>query len=186
MSPSPEQLSFEILERFRAALKTAGAPLASAIDPGLSDEQIDDVAAELGMAVPPELRTLWRWGCPADSAGDQEAGWDVNARFELWPPSYAVVATRHYQGWYEPLPAHIAFAGPPQSSCLLVRGDDTAPTSPVIAAYIDDPDTSDAAPSLGALFQLWTEQLAGGEYKFIGDEWHPLDDPLPQPYVRGD
>lgn len=51
--------------------------------------------------------------------------------------------------------------------------------------YIDDPDTSEAAPSLGALFQLWTEQLARGEYKFIGDEWHPLDGPLPEPYIRG-
>ena len=68
------ELSFDILDRFRAALKTAGAPLASAIDPGLSDAQIDEVAAELGMAVPPELRTLWRWGCPSSTANVRQGG----------------------------------------------------------------------------------------------------------------
>ena len=94
----------------------------------------------------------------------------------------AVVATRRYEHSYAPLPAHIAFAGPPQDGCLIVPSDDIAPTSPVLKAYFADSDTIDAGPSLGSLFELWTEQLASGDYKFIGDEWQSLDGPLP--YVR--
>ena len=93
-----------------------------------------------------------------------------------------MLATREYQRSYEPLPGHIAFAGPPQDNCLIVPGDSTAPISPVIYAYLDDEDTIDAGPSLGTLFELWTEQLEHGDFKFTGDRWQSLDGP--PPFVR--
>lgn len=73
----------------------------------------------------------------------------------------------------------IAFGGPSQDAYLLIEGDATNAVSPVIYAFIDDPDTLGAAPSLGALFTLWTEQLASGDYRYVGDEWQPLDGPRP-------
>jgi hypothetical protein len=177
VSAIPVQLSVQLLERFRAALRAAGAPLGDAIGPGLSDAQIDELAVELGAAVPPELRTLWSWGYPASTWTD--GGWDINPSFELWPPSHAVLATRHYQQSFEPLAAHIAFAGPPQTDYLIVPGNESTPTSPVLIVSLEDPGKTHAAPSLGALFQLWTEQLARGDFRFVGDEWQPPYGPLP-------
>lgn len=181
MKADPEELSPELLERFRAALHSAGAPLGNLVEPGLTDEQIDQVAIELGVRVPPELRVLWRWGQPSEAGGAQEGGWDINPRFELWPPPSAITATRNYRALKPELGSHIAIAGPPQGGCLLVRGDQQAPTSRVVYALTDDPDILDAAPSLGALFQIWTAQLANGDYAFAEGEWQALGGPLPFP-----
>ena len=179
MTTEARPLSPEILEEFRAALKTAGSPLGHSIDPGLSDEQIDQLAADLGVDVPPELRTLWRWGSPSPAAAKREGGWDINPSFELWPPAVAVKVTGKYRSYISGISRYITFAGPPQGGCLLVLGDQTEPTCQVIYALIDDPDKLSAAPSLGTLFQLWTDQLTGGHYRFVGDEWETLDGPTP-------
>lgn len=179
MSTEATELTTEILERFRAALRIAGAPLGDAIEPGLSDAEIDAVEVQLGVAVPPELRTLWKWGRPSETRADpQNGGWDINPEFELWPPANAVAMTQTFRSLIPEVSRQIAFAGPPQDSCLMVDGDQTGATSSVRYVMIEEPDSFSAAPSLGALFQLWTDQLAGGDYKFSGDEWESLDGPL--------
>lgn len=170
------ELTTEILERFRAALRTAGAPLGDAIGPGISDAEIDEVGAQLGVGVPRELRTLWRWGQPTADAATREAGYDVNARYELWAPADAIKATLFYRPFITELANCIAFAGPPQDGCLVVEGNAGTVTSPAFEAYVGDNslihDGASLAPSLGTLFALWARQLECGDYTYDGREWH--------------
>lgn len=176
MSPDATPLTFEILDRFRAALQRAGAPLGDEIEPGLTEEQINDLAGQLGVGVPPELRTLWLWGTAPATPHAVDA-WDINPEFELWPPAVALAQTKNYR-LDETVPRNtIAFGGPSGEGYLLVKADDATAVSGVTYAFIDDPETLSAAPSLGALFELWAAQLAGGDYRYVADEWQPLDGP---------
>ncbi len=185
MSQDAFPLTVEILENFRAALQTAGAPLGTAIGPGLTDDEIARYSSELGVTIPPELRTLWEWGCPSKEASTTEAGWDFNPAFEFWSPEIVVRMTDSYRDSDADLTNYIAFAGPPQDGCLVIAGDEGASTSEVREWYIDYPAPVDSgpslAPSLGVLFFLWTKQLTEA-YTFSGGLWHP-EDPLPLPKV---
>lgn len=185
MSQDAFPLANEVLEQFRAALQQAGAPLGAAIGPGLSDSEIERYAGKLGVPVPPELQTLWRWGCPSPDASTIEAGWDINPEYELWTPQIVVGMTDDWRDSDPDLARCIAFAGPPQDGCLIITGDDRAAVSPVKGWYIDSmtpvSDKPILAPSLGVLFHLWTEQLTSADgYTFSGGLWDP-EDPLPWP-----
>lgn len=178
MSQDPFQLTSEILDRFVDALRHAGAPLGDEIQPGLSDDAIDHVGRQIRVEIPPELRVLWRWGVAPTDIRTPDS-WDVNPEFQIWPPATAIKQTKRYRKDDMVSRSTIAFGGPSQDAYLLVEGGATKPVSPVVYAFIDDPDTLGAAPSLGALFTLWTEQLAAGDYRYTGNEWEPLDGPTP-------
>lgn len=176
MSNDTPALTAEILDRFHQALRHAGAPLGNEIGPGLSDEQIDRLTEPLGLQAPPELRTLWRWGtAPIEPATN--ASWEINPEFDLWPPAQAIKETKEHRLDKTVSRATIAFGGPTGDAYLLVDGNSDAATSRVTYADIEDPETISAAPSLGALFVLWTDQLAGGDYRYVEDRWEPLDGP---------
>lgn len=177
-SSGPTTLSTEVLERFRAALKTANALLGDEIEAGISDDEIDQLATELGVGVPPELRTLWKWGRPSADARRRDAGWDINRDFQLWSPTAALEGTRYYRSLMPELGPYIAFAGPRQGGCLIIRGDHSA-VSPVIEFYVEDSDPVDEAvaiaPSLGAVFELFANELEAGAFKYVGDRWEPWE-----------
>lgn len=181
MSRSDAQpLTVEILDRFGETLRHAGAPLGNEIQPGLSDGEIDAIGAELGVAVPSELRTLWRWGT-APSEPRLEDSWDINYRLELWPPSYAVSRTKEHRRDEFVSQTTIAFGGPANRGWFLVEGGALHATSPVIYRLIDDPDPGSAAPSLGTLVEYWARQLAERAYYYDGERWYPDDGPRPWP-----
>lgn len=177
MSSEAPSLTPAILDEFRAALVHAGAPLGTEIQPGLNDEQIDQLGKELRVDVPAELRTLWRWG-QAPTAKLTPGSWEVNPEFELWPASQAIRETEQYRLGGSASRHNIALGGPRGEGFLLVEGDRDSPSSRVTYAFIEDPDTLVAAPSIGALVQLWTHQLADGEYRYLDGQWDPLDGPL--------
>ena len=178
MSIEPVPLTPEILERFREALVHAGAPIGDEIAPGLSDEQIDRLVGEVGVQVPQELRTLWRWGSPA-SAPRTHASWEINPEFPWWPPARAIKETQNYRLDKTVPRTTIAFGGPSGNGYLLVEGNSNTTTSQVFLADIEDPDTLIAAPSVGALVQLWTRQLSNGDYRYDAGRWQPEDFPVP-------
>lgn len=176
MTSHAPRLSAEILDRFREALRFAGAPLGGEIGPGLTDAEINRLGDHVGVNVPQELRTLWRWGTVPETQSTPDS-WDINPVFELWPPALAITETKAYRVADTARHRALAFGGPSQDGYLLAEADAEALISRVIYARIDDPNSIAAAPSLGAIFTLWTEQLAAGDYKFVGDEWRPLTGP---------
>jgi len=52
-----EALLDELVRRWRAF----DAPIARQLAPGLSDAAMEVVVEPLGLRVPPEARTLWKW-----------------------------------------------------------------------------------------------------------------------------
>lgn len=92
MSTHAIPLTTEILDDFRAGLRRAGAPLADEFEPGLTEAEIDELGRQLGVRVPGELRTLWRWGT-VRPRGVLSNFWSAAAGHELWPPAVAVSET---------------------------------------------------------------------------------------------
>lgn len=182
MSANPAELSVETLERFRVSLRRAEAPLGQAIEPGLTSAELDELEAELSVRLPRELRTLWSWGRPSSATVDRNlGGWDINPSFQLWPPDQAIAATRDFRSLTPELTEYVAFAGPSQDDCLMVAGDEAGATNSLILAFTEDPYPLELTPSLGALFQLWADQLESGEYRFSfsANRWESIDGPLP-------
>ncbi len=179
MSSSPLQLSPEMLDRYLAALRAAGAPLADNLGPGLSDQEIDELLAPLGLAASPELRTLWGWRITSMASAPQPDAFDLNPDFELWPPEIAVKQTENYRdhtdGGHRP---SVAVAGA-KWEWLLVLCDpnSAAATAPIEHFLLDEPTFATRAPSLGALFAKWTEQLERGDYTHTSGEWEPENPP---------
>jgi hypothetical protein len=50
-----------LLDRLEAAVRVAGAPIASHWAPGATDEQLDELFVPLGIALPDEARCWFRW-----------------------------------------------------------------------------------------------------------------------------
>ena len=64
----PTESGRTVAERFRRsadaltqALDQIGHPLPSMLQPGLSDDQIDDLVRPTGLELPNEMRALWKW-----------------------------------------------------------------------------------------------------------------------------
>jgi len=57
----PTLLTTDLLDRFEARLRGAGAPIVDAWAPGLTDAQIDELVRPLGIDLPKEARVWWRW-----------------------------------------------------------------------------------------------------------------------------
>ncbi len=177
MSNNSAQLTPELLDRFRVALAKAGAPLADAIEPGLTDKQVDRLARKLGLEAPPELRALWKWGV-ATSKPEGRHTWNLNPEFDLWPPARAVRETKTYRSEGAISRSMIAFGGPGSKGALFVTGDAAATHSTASYVFVDDPGSFQAAPSLGALFELWSTQMEDRAYAYANDRWHDPDEPL--------
>ena len=177
MSSDAPQLTPELLDRFRAALANAGAPLGHAIEPGLTDKQVDRLTRKLGLEAPPELRTLWKWGV-ATGKPDHRDAWRLNPGFDLWPPDVAIRETKEHRKDRSVSRSTIAFGGPTGSGYLLVDGDPAVTRSKVAYSLVEDPEPFQIAPSLGALFELWTKQLENREYRHVDGRWHNPEEPL--------
>jgi len=57
----PRLLDDELLDRFEARLRKAGAAVVENWAPGLTDAQIDELLVPLGIDLPEEARRWWRW-----------------------------------------------------------------------------------------------------------------------------
>jgi hypothetical protein len=57
----PRFLDDSALQRFEDALRSAHAPIARCWAPGLTDAEIDALAAPADLAIPEEARRWWRW-----------------------------------------------------------------------------------------------------------------------------
>lgn len=67
--PQPQCLEPQLLDQLELRWRRVGAPIAGSLVPGISDLEMDDVTASLGIKLPSEARTSW----PSTSASTQSA-----------------------------------------------------------------------------------------------------------------
>jgi cell wall assembly regulator SMI1 len=66
--PEAIRLTEALLEDLAAQWRKHDAPIARRLAPGLSDAEMDALAAPLGLGVPPEARAWWGWHNGAQNA----------------------------------------------------------------------------------------------------------------------
>jgi cell wall assembly regulator SMI1 len=57
----PDALTADLLDELAARWRAIDAPIAHSLEPGLSEEAIDELGESVGLWIPAEARTLWRW-----------------------------------------------------------------------------------------------------------------------------
>jgi hypothetical protein len=72
----PMMLSEELLEELAARWRQRGMPIATSLRPSLDDEEMDELTRPLGITLPREARTWWRWhdGASLDGRGSPSMG----------------------------------------------------------------------------------------------------------------
>jgi hypothetical protein len=68
MSGFPPVLDDAGLAEYVERLRSLGVPVDALSEPGLSDAEMDEMVAVIGLVLPGEARVLWRWhdGTPED------------------------------------------------------------------------------------------------------------------------
>jgi hypothetical protein len=68
MSGFPPVLDDAGLAEYVERLRSLGVPVDALNEPGLSDAEMDEMTAVIGLVLPGEARVLWRWhdGVPGD------------------------------------------------------------------------------------------------------------------------
>ena len=57
----PDALTVDLLDELAARWRAIDAPIARSLEPGVSEEAIDELGQSVGLWVPAEARTLWGW-----------------------------------------------------------------------------------------------------------------------------
>lgn len=66
---NPIALTPPLLEELEQRWRDRGLPILDQLRPGLTDDEIDDLMAPLGLELPEEARVWWRWHDGADLTG---------------------------------------------------------------------------------------------------------------------
>lgn len=171
MTQAARALTPELLDRFAEASRRAGGPLLDVIEPGLTDQAIDRLFAEVGLPVPPEMRVLWRWGAMPERPSNIRA-WEIHPYFELLPPRRAVDATieRRNDPLLEHQPSLVVFAVEQAPRYLLADTQNDAGVSRVMSSE-DNGSVVAAALSMGDLFGYWLGQIESGDSFHDGHRW---------------
>lgn len=174
-------LTTEQIDRLVDALVRQGAPVVDLLAPGLSDREMDELTAPLGMRLPDEARTWWGHynGAPV-RPGDESRDPALSPSW-WWAPLEVVVAHREeVRAWVDPdmwlkswLP--VAVGG---YDLVIETAVESGQPSPVhlIDFEGDDENVGEchipALPSFGALVDAWTAALAGDAVRFVPDLGH--------------
>lgn len=88
---SAPTLDAALLARLEEAWAAQGAPIAGNRTPGLSDDEMDEITAPLGLSLPLEARVWWGWhdGVAARD-GDGGPARRVGPMVDYWPLRFAV------------------------------------------------------------------------------------------------
>jgi cell wall assembly regulator SMI1 len=177
-----ELLSEELLLLFERRLREAGSPVARVLQPGLSDAELDVLAATLPVRLPEELRTWYRWHNGLDPSA---ADWTFalgNGRFLTslqdsllsyqtclitWECEELADEFTYRPSWwpiaeFDNVDYVVAdTAGEPGGPCPVhaigLRVDKSPDWNPV------------RAPSLGAMVRLWIQAIDDGWWRWDDD-----------------
>jgi len=198
-------LTDALLERLAEQWRRHDAPIARRLAPGLTDQEMDALTEPLGLRVPPEARTWWRWHNGARDASILTGGGKAFASLERCVSLAAQIREIARE-------AVRPYGLSAQQSDEQARGiwnwdwlplsEDGVGTMLVIDAAVENPralcpvsyrgpdhGTDDAVvvmPSIGALVQEWTRALETGRGVHVPqtDQWALDFDTLPHGFDR--
>lgn len=168
-------LSFELLDALQDRwVRGEAADLVSHLQPGLSEERIDELTSPLGLVLPPEVRTWFAW-----RNGGARHIWTL--ALDLWSLEDAVVETRRWRAIAHDVrrdpnvPEEVEFA----SSWFMFSGgggagayvdaNEQRPTSPISYWDPEQGPVDTGVPSLGRLVEIAIEAWDSGWYV----RWEP-------------
>jgi cell wall assembly regulator SMI1 len=175
MSDSPPILDATMWAEYVEKLRSHGVPLDEwTLHPGLSDAEIDELMAVIGLVLPDEARVLWRWhdGILEDSRANPLGGF--KGRFLSLEEAikthrfYREIVLEVVEG--DPdiryRPSWLPLLGeqhPVVIDCAVGRGQPT----PLRLVYLADPEEPHVrVRSLGEAVSLWSDALDQGVWKW--------------------
>lgn len=199
------RLTEAALAQLAAQWRRHDAPIARRLAPGLSDAEMDALSEPLGLRVPPEARTWWRWHngadnafivtsggkafaslerCVSRAAQMREIARDVARQYNLSGKAAGETAREVWDSDWLPLSEDGA-----GSMLVIDAAVDNSPRElcPVWYRAIDDgSDGSLIAPSIGALVYQWTVvlEVGKGSYNPDVDRWTLDHATLPDGFDR--
>lgn len=173
-------LTQQLLDQLERRWRENDALILHHLQPGLSDEQIDQLTAPLGLRLPEEARRWWRWhdGAPMDAPPGSR---DIGAGPNYIPLSYAVEQTEFLRS-LDPVVWSDTWLVMTDESDPLVMDCGGAFDEPVCVrtTALQDPEpppADHATTSIGELISLWIEAFDNGAYTYDKDvgrwERHP-------------
>jgi cell wall assembly regulator SMI1 len=190
--PAP-RLTIELLEELHEQWVRNGAPITTALNPGLSDDEIDSLTAPLEIVMPDEARLWWKWhnGVPYGSPSACWCGFVEYARLALavkivernreeadmqvkFAREYDPTTPHDPSEWWRPSWMAItqrAGGAPIVFDCAVAR-DATTPID-VVDGEMKGIYPSPAAQSFGELITAWIEMFTTGAWSFdkTAGEW---------------
>jgi hypothetical protein len=173
-----EILSRELLDEFEQRLREVGAPVFDRWRPGLTDTEIDDTTASLGLVLPVEPRLWWSW---RDGVGFDEPA-ALRTLGPMWVPlkltdaiEVAQIEREVQAKWVrdgsQPTSAilwvdsWLPFCGDVSSACLAC-GCEVGAMEPSPVFYVDGPfntrPTVARTRSMAELIRVWLQGLDDG------------------------
>jgi hypothetical protein len=156
---SVAMLDDELLAEFENALYEAGAAITSVWSPGLSDVEIDRLAAPHGLVLPEEARRWWRWHNGFDESAT--AGqWEITPRRTLIDLATALEEFAERRAELKDVydaDAWIQLAGDEPYLFFDVAGPAESPVAVYVGGHGELPRLE--LPSIGELVSRWTDLI---------------------------
>jgi cell wall assembly regulator SMI1 len=185
----PLLLSFELLDALELGWRSAGWPGIEGLNPGLTDEEIDAMTEPIGIRLPVDVRTWWRWH-DGISAPAGLPGQPVFGAAGRWYPSLSA-AIREYsrmrdlaaravddeipgrttqEAWWpqQLFPITATSAGTVTACDCSVRAHAPSPVHTV--DFHDGPAGPPRAASLGTVVSWWIMAIDTGAWWYDRDE----------------
>jgi cell wall assembly regulator SMI1 len=197
MTDEPRALDTDLLTEYAALLASQGVPTDQWDRPGLTDAQLDEATAALGLDLPEEARVIWRWHDGIESSAGANALGAVGEQL-LSIASAVAEAQEHRtlltkacremgtEGDPRYHPGWLPLIGPEYPlviDCRVGRND----PSPVRIISWEDPNPPPVvARSIGEVFALWGDLIRMGAWLWNTDsaDWEVDTDRLPADHPR--
>ncbi|MGH2840073.1 MAG: hypothetical protein ACRDKY_04520 [Solirubrobacteraceae bacterium] len=156
----PTLLNEHLLQRLEARLRAAGSLIVDAWAPGMTDGQIDDLLAPLGIELPEEAREWWRWhdGVLID---DNPRATEISPRRTHLPLRYVAEDYQSLGGAMRQLYGLDGLLNPVGDRPTVYFHCDVPRDSPV-PIYTQNDDVSEPClvlPSIGELVLAWIDLI---------------------------
>lgn len=198
MLPQSDMLSAELLQDLEDHWRRQQAPLAERLQPGLTDAEIDELTAPLGIVLATEVRIWWGWHNGASPSDSLRVDREFGPGFVFLPLGEAIALYRQMRQifrdiweaddpqmvnyWWRPTWFPITERrGAVRCDCAVPPG---APT-PIYWAYSHDHDaeglTNPKVASFGTMVTWWLEALETGAwyYNASANRWEHQPELLP-------
>jgi cell wall assembly regulator SMI1 len=173
----PPMLDEQLLKQLKRRWKEQGAPIAAALRPGLTDDEMDRLTSPIGLRLPREARRWWGWH---DGASPQIPGRDVAAeigpRMAFLPLADAVSECRRIRALLMEVSG--GEGDPDWKWSWLPMNADKRPLVfdcgvefdapvPVRSFFFEDPAAgAEGARSIGELVTIWLEAIDCGAWAY--------------------